>query len=245
MAVNFRVNHLKVSQGRSAGRVVQYLTREGRYAPTHAQVEYLTRTSAATVERGDLVHQEVANLPAWAHGDAAGFFARAEQHERVNGRWGTTWQLALPKELSRDEQLTLARDFLATHLADKPYLWVMHDPVNAQGEHQPHIHVLFSERINDGIDRGAAQHFRRYNAKHPECGGCQKDVWFKQRSSVYEIRAAWCDVTNYTLERAGHAARIHPRSLYARGIDRHPEPKVGPGKDPVAMAEREPHPAGP
>jgi MobA/MobL family protein len=238
--VNFRVNHLKVHQDRSASRVVQYLTRAGRYAPTQAQVAYLTRRSAATAERDDLVHQEVVNLPAWAHGDAAGFFARAEQHERANGRWGTTWQLALPKELSREEQLTLARDFLATHLVDKPYLWVMHDPVNQYGEHQPHIHVLFSERSNDGIERGGpALHFKRYNAAHPERGGCQKDPWFKQRSSVYEMRAAWCDFTNYTLERAGHAARIHPRSLYARGIDRQPEPKVGPSKDPVAMAERE------
>ena len=60
----------------------------------------------------DLVHQEVANLPAWAHGDAAGFFARAEQHERANGRYATTWQLALPKELTREEQVTMARDFL-------------------------------------------------------------------------------------------------------------------------------------
>ena len=30
---SFRVNHLKVSGGRGASRVVQYLTREGRYAP--------------------------------------------------------------------------------------------------------------------------------------------------------------------------------------------------------------------
>ena len=114
--INFRVNHLKVSGGRGASRVVQYLTREGRYAPKQEQVAYLTRTSQATADRDDLVHQEVANLPAWAHGDAAGFFARAEQHERANGRYATTWQLALPKELTRDEQLTMARDFLATHL---------------------------------------------------------------------------------------------------------------------------------
>lgn len=232
--VSFRVNHLKVSAQGSAGRVVQYLTREGRYAPVQAEVEYLTRTSAATAERDDLVHQEVANLPAWAHGNAAGFFARAEQHERANGRWGTTWQLALPKELGREVQITLARDFLATHLENHPHLWVMHDPVNEQGGHQPHIHVLFSERTNDVMERkGPADYF-----KQPQGGGCAKDRWFSQRSHVTEIRAAWCDFTNYTLERAGEDARLHPSSLYKRNIDRQPEPKVGPGKDPAAMAER-------
>ena len=96
--IRFHVNHLKVRGGRGASRVVQYLTRDGQYAPKQAQVAYLTRTSQATAERDDLVHQEVANLPAWAHGDAAGFFARAEQHERANGRYATTWQLAFPKE---------------------------------------------------------------------------------------------------------------------------------------------------
>jgi hypothetical protein len=237
--INFRVNHLKVSGGRGASRVVQYLTREGRYAPKQEQVAYLTRTSQATADRDDLVHQEVANLPAWAHGDAAGFFARAEHHERANGRYATTWQLALPKELTRDEQLTMARDFLATHLESKAYLWVLHDPVNAQGEHQPHIHVLFSERTHDGIERsGPAHYFKQWNRQQPERGGCRKDPWFTQRSSVYEIRAAWCDWSNYTMERAGHEARLHPSSLYKRGIDRQPEPKVGPGHDAALRAER-------
>src|SRR5262245_46424741 len=98
--VRFHINHLTVSRNSTAGRVVQYLTREGRYAPEQPEVAYLTRTSAATAARDDLVHQEAVNLPAWAKDDAATFFAKAEQHERVNGRWGTTWQLALPKELA-------------------------------------------------------------------------------------------------------------------------------------------------
>ena len=75
-------------------------------------------------------------------------------------------------------------------------------------------------------------------SRHPERGGCRKDPWFTQRNAVYEMRAAWCDWTNYTMERAGHEARIHPSSLYERGIDRPPEPKVGPGHDPALVAER-------
>lgn len=237
--IRFRVNHLKTNGGRGASRVVQYLTRDGQYAPKQEEVEYLTRTSVATAERDDLVHQEAANLPAWAQGDAANFFAKAEQHERGGaqrqGRWGTTWQLSLPRELSHEANIEMARAFLATHLKDHPYLWVMHDPVNAQGEHQPHIHVLFSERTNDALERkGPVDYF-----KQPTGGGCAKDRWFSQRSHITEIRHAWCDFTNYTLERAGQDARIHPSSLYTRNIDRQPEPKVGPGRDPGAMAARD------
>ncbi|HEY5869323.1 MAG TPA: MobA/MobL family protein [Candidatus Tectomicrobia bacterium] len=241
MAVyRFHINHLKVSSGRGAARVVQYLVREGQYAPKQDEVEYLTRTSQATTDRDDLVHQEAANLPGWAHGDAAGFFARAEQHERANGRYATTWQLALPKELALEEQVTMARDFLEAHLAGKPYLWVLHDPVNEQGDHQPHIHVMFSERTHDGIERsGPAHYFKQWDRRQPERGGCGKDRWFNQRNSVYEIRAAWCDWTNYTMERAGHEAHIHPSSLYKQGIDRKPEPKVGPSQDASLIAERD------
>ena len=232
--VNFRVHHLTQRSSGATSRVVQYLTREGRYAPTQAEVEYLARTSPATAERDDLVYQETANLPPWAHGDAQTFFKMAERMEGENRRWGTTWQLALPRELGQEAQRAMARAFLETHLATHAYLFVIHDPVSDAGQHQPHVHVLFSERAQPAHIPGPTMYFRR-----PEAGGCAKDRWLNHRSSVTEVRHAWCDFSNYTLERAGHEARMHPSSLYTRNIGRQPEPKVGPGKDPTAMAERE------
>jgi hypothetical protein len=171
------------------------------------------------------VYQEVCNLPGWAYGDAATFFGRAEQHERANGRYATQWQIALPRELDRETQITMSRDFLQTHLAGHAYLWVLHDPIDKHGNHQPHLHVMFSERRQDGIARGPAQYFRRYNARHPERGGCQKDRWFHERSTPAQLRESWCDWANYTLERAGCVSRVDPRSLYDRGIDRKPQGK--------------------
>ena len=47
--------------------------------------------------------------------------------------------------------------------------------------------------------------------------GVGKIPWFKQRSAVYEIRAAWCDWTNYTMERAGHEARHPPEQSVQAG----------------------------
>ena len=243
MAVmNFRINHLTERSGSAASRVVQYLTRQGDYSPqqpAEVVVGYLTRTSPATAEYADFVTQGHGNLPAWAQCDPGYFFGQAEQWERIGGaarkgRWATTWQMALPKELNHAAQETMVRDFLATYLARHPYLWVMHDPINDQGEHQPHTHVVFSERVNDGKPREPYIYFRR-----PEVGGTIKDRWFNAHASTYELRAAWADWTNYTLERAGLPERIHPRSLRARDIDRKPEPKVGPGKNAALVAKRE------
>ena len=45
--------------------------------------------------------------------------------------------------------------------------------VGADGEN-PHAHLMYSERGNDGIERRAEQWFRRYNGKPPETGGARK-----------------------------------------------------------------------
>lgn len=221
------------SAGQVAQRAVQYLTREGPYAPAHTvepaqrEVGYLVRETEATRARDDLVWQQVGNLPAWAQGSASRFFEAAAAYERVNGRWGMALQAALPRELSREQQLALTHDFLQAHLPDKPYLVVMHEPRTATGETQPHIHVLFSERRMDSIARDAQQFFKRANPDHPERGGAAKDRFWNERRCPGRIRQAWVDLTNYHLERAGHDVRIDARSLHARGIAREPERKAG------------------
>ena len=221
------------SGAQMAQRAVQYLTREGPYAPAHnvepaqREVGYLVRDTAATREHDDLVWQQVGNLPAWAQGSASQFFEAAVAFERTNGRWGMALQAALPRELSREQQRALTHDFLHAHLPDKPYLVVMHEPRTATGETQPHIHVLFSERGMDGIAREEAQFFKRANRAQPEQGGAAKDRFWSERRCPHRIRQAWVDLTNYHLERAGHDVRVDARSLHARGIEREPERKAG------------------
>ncbi|MDE7981757.1 hypothetical protein PZE18_27145, partial [Escherichia coli] len=43
-------------------------------------------------------------------------------------------------------------------------------------------HLMISERINDGIERPAAQWFKRYNGKTPEKGGAQKTEALKPKA---------------------------------------------------------------
>jgi hypothetical protein len=44
----------------------------------------------------------------------------------------------------------------------------------SDGKEQPHVHLMFSDRQQDGIERGPEQFSKRYNAKNPERGGAQK-----------------------------------------------------------------------
>src|SRR3546814_12273207 len=39
----------------------------------------------------------------------------------------------------------------------------------------PHIHLMYSDRVSDGIDRTPDRVFARFNPTHPAAGGCRKD----------------------------------------------------------------------
>ena len=213
--------------GAPVDTAVAYLMREQDYAPAQAHLQYVTRTSPTTRSREDLVHTEACNLPPWAAGSPATFFATAERYERANGRVATKWEIALPRELPRAHQIAAARDFLQSQFGDRhPYVWALHESRAADGQTNPHVHVIFSARTLDGIARDPAQFFKRSNPQHPERGGAHKDRFFVARAAVPALRQAWADVANWHLERVGLAVRLDPRSFRAQGIQREVEPRL-------------------
>jgi hypothetical protein len=185
----------------------------------HAQ--YIERGGRFKTERyGEIGEHERGNLPDWAKGSAARFFAAADEHERSNGNAYREFELALPVELSDVDRGTLVREFVKEQLGDRhAYAWAIHEP---QG-HNPHVHVMFSERIRDGIERGPEQYFKRANAKNPGRGGHAKSDRFTNSQgpeAVQALRTRWAELQNRALERAGVEARVDHRSLEAQGIDR-------------------------
>ena len=97
-------------------------------------------------------------------------------------------------ELNEGEQIELAREFASKLTrADGerlPYTLAVH---RGKGEN-PHAHLMISERANDGIERDAAQWFRRYNGKAPEKGGARKSMttrpkdWLERPARTGPIR---------------------------------------------------------
>lgn len=212
----------KETQG--AADLVRYLQREGEFAPKdrteEREVASLTRSGADTAHYDDLVGPPVVgNLPSWAQNNAGTYFAAASRYERVNGQYAIALQIALPRELSHEQHMALARDFLDATMHDKPYLLVKHEPFR-DGQPQPHLHIVVGPRIEDGIRRSVLQQFRRYNSQHPERGGAQKDRFWNQRQAPQRLREAFADLANSHLERAGVETRIDPRSLRKQGIER-------------------------
>lgn len=197
------------SGGQSARAKADYIQREGKYAR----------------DMDEVLHAESGHMPEFVE-RPADYWDAADLYERANGRLFKEVEFALPVELTLDQQKALASEF-AQHLTGAerlPYTLAIH----AGGGENPHCHLMISERINDGIERPAAQWFKRYNGKTPEKGGAQKTEALKPKAWLEQTREAWADHANRALERAGHDARIDHRTLEAQGIERLPGVHLGP-----------------
>jgi len=212
------VRHGRAGKGASHARYVQG---EGRYA-----------------ERDDVLHIEHGNMPGFAAADPLAFWQAADAHERANGRAYTEIQYAVPRELTeRKDQIRFAQRMADGIVGVKhPYTLAMHDAEAADGGRNIHAHLMFSERMLDGIDRAPEQFFKRAAAPYrhrvtkemmpadPARGGAAKNREMNAKSFVQDVRARYERTVNQALERAGVAERIS----MARNERREPEPKIGP-----------------
>ncbi len=194
--------------------------------------DYVTRENEYGGEELDAaVYTESGHIPSWAEGDAAAFWDAADTYERANGRLYVSGDFALPRDLPLEDQIELARAF-AHELTDDerlPYTLAIHEGRDEEGnEHNPHAHIMFSERQNDGIDRSPDQWFRRANPDDPAGGGAAKSRTFHGPAWVENARERWAQLTNEALERAGRSERVDHRSYERQGLDREPGEHFGP-----------------
>ena len=269
---HFRLKSDKRSQGNavSATDHCDYINREGRYrdydqkdkrgrnrksqnpdeatkAASHLQ--YINRESVFQ-KRGGCVYAR-SHLPQWAEGSAKKFFQAADRYERANGERYKEIEFSLPNELPLEEQKKIVEEFLDHHLQDFYYSYAIHDKIGSMsdGERQPHVHIMFSTRGIDEVERlqerPPALFFRQYNRKHPEKGGCQKaKKWnsAERRKYLMDMREDYAKIQNEALARNGLNLRVDHRTLKAQReealaegnylladlLNRKPEKSVGP-----------------
>lgn len=197
--------HFVMKNGKcgTGGSHAQYITREGKYSRGEKAEE--------------LIHKEHGNMPSWAQDNPQDFWKAADQNERANGRVYTELEIDLPNELTQEQRTQLVQEFVREQIGENhAYTFAIHekDATLDPSQKNPHAHIMFSERKNDGIERSRDQYFKRANSKNPEKGGAAKDrdTWHG-RDKVYELRQAWAEKQNQALEREGHSVRVDPRTL--------------------------------
>jgi hypothetical protein len=204
---------------------------------------YITRTEAFKNKADELAYTASGNMPKWPktnpQNDPSHYWKAADIYERDNGRLYREVEFALPRELSLEEQKALCHSY-AEKLGtlDKgeklPFTFAIHtDPVN----HNPHCHLMISERINDGIPRNASTWFKRANSATPAKGGALKSQELKGNQWLVPTRELLAVMTNAALKDAAmergdetfdpKTDRIDHRTLVAQGIDRVPAQHMG------------------
>ena len=201
-------------------------TRSGKIkdgATAKNRFHYITRTSHFKSYKESVSEQiefvKSGNMPSFAEGKPAEFWQAADVFERSNGRTCSSLVVALPKELNQAQRIELAEAFI-TEFADRyrfPFSCAIHNHAGSiAGIEQPHLHLMYSERHVDGIDRSAEQFFKRYNPKDPQKGGAQKltaDVLGMGKAQLQLYRQKTEELINDSLMRYAPMKQVEIRGI--------------------------------
>ena len=201
-------------------------TRSGKIkdgATAKNRFHYITRTSHFKNYKESVSEQiefvRSGNMPSFAEGKPAEFWQAADVFERSNGRTCSSLVVALPKELNQAQRIELAEACI-TEFADRyrfPFSCAIHNHAGSiAGIEQPHLHLMYSERHVDGIDRSAEQFFKRYNPKDPQKGGAQKltaDVLGMGKAQLQLYRQKTEELINDSLMRYAPMKQVEIRGI--------------------------------
>jgi ATP-dependent exoDNAse (exonuclease V) alpha subunit len=147
--------------------------------------------------------------PGWVF-DPGQLWNTVERSEkRVDAQLAREFILAVPPELSADEQFKTAVDWAKKELVTSGMVAEisLHHPASGTN---PHVHILCTMRKIDG---------EKFSAKKPR-------EW-NDVGLLVKQRETWAEAVNAALENAGRPERVDHRTLKAQGIEREPQPKIG------------------
>ena len=205
--------HLSLKNGKvgTAEQHADYILREGRFS---------------TGKRAEELVYKDANLPRWAMSTSA-FFACADRYERTNGRAYAEFEIALPNELTHEENQKLVNNFVSKHIGNnKVWAYAIHSKPATfdDDEEQIHAHIMFCERVvDDGMAKAKSpsKFFKKFNSKNPQNGGYQKDRALSGSrteiaNNLKKIRQSWEDMINAEYKNHGIDKVVSCKTLKAQ-----------------------------
>lgn len=201
----------------------------GKVGKGKAHANYIFACGAYTKKSNEVQAVGIANMLTLSHDkpvqQAIEFFDLADKHERKNGTAYREHILSLPREFSLEQQTKVVKSWIEKELKNLPTAWAIHHVIASDGKLQPHAHIMFSERINDGIERPAPQFFKRYNSKNPERGGAKKSnlsaTYTERKDELKAQRERWGEHLRaycYEFDFDDLAPKIDMRNWRSKGL---------------------------
>ena len=148
------------------------------------------------------------NAPEWVYDREALWNMVESVEKRKDSQLAREIDIALPIELSHQEQIDLVREFVRSSFVSAG----MVADVNVhQKDVNPHAHIMLTTRSID------------------ENGFGLKNIAWNKKPVLMEWRKDWADKANHYLAKADHDIRIDHRSYAELGVDLEPQNKIGTG----------------
>lgn len=168
-----------------------------------------------------------ADAPAWVH-DRSELWSRAELSER-HPRAVTFREVlvSIPREIPPGEREAFVRRAIEPYVAAGAVADIaIHEPTAADGDEQPHAHVLLTPRALDANrETGFARNKNTALEAMFESGG--RHGGGGPGEALKRERQRWAEEINNTLRAVEAIARADHRSRAERGLDDDPEPTIG------------------
>ncbi len=212
----------------SAKRHADYILRE----EGKAHADYINREGAQS-DKNDCVYKGN-QLPKWTKGSAQKFFSAATKYEDKGNCRYKEIELSLPNELSLEQNREIVDRFLKNHLANHYYAYAIHEKAGElSGERHPHVHIMFSERLIDDVERiserPAYKYFRRAakplrdkkvaSFERRREHGAPKDKKWHSKKYFHELREDFARIQNDVLAKNGFSIRVDHRTLKAQQVE--------------------------
>ena len=208
--------HCARMEHEAEGRTVDYSAKRGL-----RHEEFLAPPDAPEWVQALLADRSVA-------GAAEAFWNAVEAFEkRSDAQLAKEFIIALPVELSPDQNIVLAREFVETQVLPRGQAadWVFHDePGN------PHIHLMTTLRplVESGFGPKKVPVVGEDGQPlRNDAGKIVYRLWSGEKAEFLEQREGWLDLQNRHLALAGLDIRVDGRSYAERGIDLAPTTHVG------------------
>ena len=188
--------------------------------------------------KGGIVHAEII-LPAHAppgFAERSALWNSVEQIEKArDSQLAREVEVALPRELTREQQLVLARAYVKDNFVAAGMCadFALHD----KGDGNPHAHILLTIRpLKENGEWGAkcrkVYELDERGQRIPDGKGGWKNhredtTDWNDKGKAEVWRAAWAEYANRALEAAGRPERINHRSYKRQGIDQIPTVHMG------------------
>ena len=207
---HLRTQLITRSQGKSAVAAAAY--RSGQ--KLHDQRQDITFDYS---KKHGVIHSEIMgpeNIPEWGK-DRETLWNHVEAFEkRINSRTAREIEVALPVEMTHNEQIELVREYISENFVKEGMIadFSIHDP--EKSEHRnPHAHIMLTTRK---IENGE---FMK-----------NKERSWDKKVKLTEWHEAWSTVQNQHLSKCGFDVRVDHRSYADRGVDIEPQVHMGPIK---------------